>query len=281
MSLTHASPDELVPEVTGTGHAPDEPAHDTVPSLSRKPPIDLRRVARHVSLGVLVAALLGTLTASAVLLYKVSNLTIKVNTLDAAFRSGQIGQLSANVTVMQEKLKTLEKQISALEPVQEKISTLASKQLKLSTRMNQLSDAGLSDQQSVQQLQLQVGQLSQTVQASASALESLKQQTMSTPKAPEPEKATPQPSQKAATSPKKAKRSVRHAAMPAAPFVLTGIERRGGQTFAVVIPRGVDLISSMRLLSPGDGFMGWTLRALEVNAALFSVSGSTVRIQVQ
>lgn len=281
MSLTHASPDELVPEVTGTGHAPDEPAHDAVPSLSRKPPVDLRRVAHHISLGVLVAALLGTLTASAVLLYKVSNLTIRVNTLDAAFRSGQIGQLSANVTVMQEKLKTLEKQIAALEPVKEKISTLSSEQLKLSTRMNQLSDAGLSDQQSVQQLQLQVGQLSQTVQASASALESLKKQAVATPKAPEPEKATPQPAQKAAASPKKAKRSVRHAAMPAAPFVLTGIDRRGGQTFAVVIPRGVDLISSMRLLSPGDGFMGWTLRALEGNAALFSVSGSAVRIQVQ
>lgn len=281
MSLTHASPDELVPEVTGTGHASDEPAHDAVPSLPRKPPIDLRRVARHVSLGVLVAALLGTLTASAVLLYKVSNLTIRVNTLDAAFRSGQIGQLSANVAVMKKKLKTLEKQVAALEPVQDKISSLSSEQLKLSTRVSQLSDAGLSDQQSVQQLQQQLGQLSQTVQTSASVIELLKQQTVAASKAPEAEKASPQPSQKAAASPKKAKRSVRHAAMPAAPFVLTGIERRGGQTFAVVIPRGVDLISSMRLLSPGDGFMGWTLRALEGKAALFSVNGNAVRLQVQ
>lgn len=281
MSLTHASPDELVPDLSGTGHVPDEPAPDAVPSLPRKLPVNLRRVARYVSFGVLVAALLGTLTASAVLLYKVSNLTIRVNTLDAAFRSGQIGQLSANVTVMHGKLKTLEKQIAALEPVQEKISTLSSEQLKLSTRMNQLSDAGLSDQQSVQQLQVQVGQLSQTVQASASALESLKEQAVATPKAPEPEKAAPKPSRKAVTSLKKAKRSVRHAAIPAAPFVLTGIERRGGQTFAVVIPRGVDLISSMRLLSPGDGFMGWTLRALEGNAALFSVNGNAVRLQVQ
>ncbi|ORM84302.1 plasmid transfer protein [Pantoea deleyi] len=281
MSLTHASPDELVPEVTGTGHAPDEPAHDDVPSLLRKPPVDLRRVARHVSLGVLVAALLGTLTASAVLLYKVSNLTIRVNTLDAAFRSGQIGQLSSNVTAMQEKLKTLEKQVTALEPVQDKISSLSSDQLKLSTRVNQLSDAGLSDHQSVQQLQQQVEQLSQSVQTSAAALESLKQQAAVTPKAPETDKAAPQLSRKVVSVPKKTKRSVRHAAMPAAPFVLTGIERRGGQTFAVVIPRGVDLISSMRLLSPGDGFMGWTLRAFEGNAALFSVSGSAVRVQVQ
>ncbi|UYK96319.1 plasmid transfer protein [Pantoea stewartii] len=281
MSLTHASPDELVPDLPGTGQAPDEPAPDAVTSSPQKPPVNLRRVARLVIPGLLVAALLGTLTASAVLLVRVSNLTIRVDTLDAAFRSGQIGQLSTNVAVMQEKLKTLEKQVAALEPVQDKLSSLTSEQLKLSTRVSQLSDAGLSDQQSVQQLQLQLGQLSQTVQTSASVIEVLKQQAVATPKAPEPEKAKPQPSQKAVSSTKKAKRSVRHAVMPAAPFELTGIERRGGQTFAVVIPRGVDLISSMRLLSPGDGFMGWTLRALEGNAALFSVNGSAVRLQVQ
>ncbi|HCN01623.1 plasmid transfer protein [Pantoea sp. RSPAM1] len=229
----------------------------------------------------MVIALLATLTASAVLLVRVSNLTIRVNTLDAAFRSGEIGQLSSNVTIMQEKLKTLEKQVSALAPVQDRITSLSTEQLKLSTRVSQLSDAGLSDQQSVQQLQQQLGQLSQTVQTSASVIEVLKQQAEAAPKAPEPEKASPQPSQKAAHSPKKAKRSVRHAVMPAAPFELTGIERRGGQTFAVVIPRGVTVISSMRLLSPGDGFMGWTLRALEGNAALFSVNGSAVRLQVQ
>jgi cell division protein FtsB len=235
---------------------------------------------RQGGAAILVIALLGTLTASAVLLVRVSNLTIRVNTLDAAFRSGQIGQLSANVAVMQEKLKTLEKQVSALAPVQDRITSLSTEQLKLSTRVSQLSDAGLSDQQSVQQLQQQLGQLSQTVQTSASVIEVLKQQAVATPKAPEPE-AKPQPSQKAVSSPKKAKRSVRHAVMPAAPFELTGIERRGGQTFAVVIPRGVTVISSMRLLSPGDGFMGWTLRALEGNAALFSVNGSAVRLQVQ
>lgn len=279
MPLPHASTDELVPPVSRTSVISEEPVDS--PPASEKRPLSVRLLLRQGGTALLVIAFLGTLTATAVLLMKVSNLTIRVDTLDAAFRSGQIGQLSSNVTAMQEKLKTLEKQIAALEPVQEKISTLSSEQLKLSTRLDQLSDASLSDQQSVQQLQQQMGQLSQAIHASDSALESLKKQAVATPKAPEPEKATPQPSQKAAASPKKAKRSVRHAAMPAAPFVLTGIERRGGQTFAVVIPRGVDLISSMRLLSPGDGFMGWTLRALEVNAALFSVSGSAVRIQVQ
>ena len=281
MSLTHPSPDERVPDLPGTGQAPDEPAPDAVTSSPQKPPFSLRRVARLVIPGLLAVALLGTLTASAVLLVRVSNLTIRVNTLDAAFHSGQIGQLSANVAVMQEKLKTLEKQVSALAPVQDKVTSMSTEQLKLSTRVNQLSDASLSEQQSVEQLQQQLGQLRQEVQTSASAIETLKQQAVATPKAPEPEKAKPQPSQKAVSSPKKAKRSVRHAVMPAAPFELTGIERRGGQTFAVVIPRGVTVISSMRLLSPGDGFMGWTLRALEGNAALFSVNGSAVRLLVQ
>lgn len=278
MSLSHASPDELVAPVSGASVTTDESVVSS-PAPEKRPP-DIRRRLRQGGAAILVIALFGTLTASAALLVRVSNLTIRVNTLDAAFRSGEIGQLSSNVTIMQEKLKTLEKQVSALAPVQDRITSLSTEQLKLSTRVNQLSDAGLSDQQSVQQLQQQLGQLSQTVQTSASVIEVLKQQAVVTPKAPEPE-AKPQPSQKAVSSPKKAKRSVRHAVMPAAPFELTGIERRGGQTFAVVIPRGVTVISSMRLLSPGDGFMGWTLRALEGNAALFSVNGSAVRLQVQ
>ncbi|MDN4128503.1 MULTISPECIES: plasmid transfer protein [Pantoea] len=279
MSLSHASPDELVAPVSGASVTTDEPVVSSPATEKRQP--DIRRLLRQGGAAFLVIALLGTLTASAVLLVRVSNLTIRVNTLDAAFRSGEIGQLSSNVTIMQEKLKTLEKQVSALAPVQDKVTSLSTEQLKLSTRVNQLSDASLSDQQSVEQLQQQLGQLRQEVQTSASAIETLKQQAVATPKAPEPEKAKPQLSQKAVSSPKKAKRSVRHAVMPAAPFELTGIERRGGQTFAVVIPRGVTVISSMRLLSPGDGFMGWTLRALEGNAALFSVNGSAVRLQVQ
>lgn len=279
MSLSHASPDELVAPVSGASVTTDEPVVSS-PASEKRPP-DIRRRLRQGCAGIVVIALLGTLTASAVLLVRVSNLTIRVNTLDAAFRSGEIGQLSSNVTIMQEKLKTLEKQVSALAPVQDKITSLSTEQLKLSTRVNQLSDASLSDQQSVEQLQQQLGQLRQEVQTSASAIDALKQQAVATPKAPEPEKAKPQPSQRAVSSPKKAKRSVRHAVMPAAPFELTGIERRGGQTFAVVIPLGVTVISSMRLLSPGDGFMGWTLRALESNAALFSVNGSAVRLQVQ
>ncbi|KHE02692.1 plasmid transfer protein [Pantoea stewartii] len=279
MSLSHTSPDELVAPASGASVMTDEPV--VSPSESDKRPPDIRRLLGQGGAAFLVIVLLGTLTASAVLLVRVSNLTIRVNTLDAAFRSGEIGQLSSNVTIMQEKLKKLEKQVSALAPVQDKVTSMSTEQLKLSTRVNQLSDASLSDQQSVEQLQQQLGQLRQEVQTSASAVEALKQQAVATPKAPEPEKAKPQPSQKAVSSPKKAKRSVRHAVMPAAPFELTGIERRGGQTFAVVIPRGVTVISSMRLLSPGDGFMGWTLRALEGNAALFSVNGSAVRLQVQ
>ncbi|WP_256852096.1 plasmid transfer protein [Pantoea sp. Fr+CA_20] len=279
MSLSHASPDELVAPVSGASVTTDEPVVSSPATEKRQP--DIRRLLRQGGAAFVIIALLSTLTASAVLLVRVSNLTIRVNTLDAAFRSGEIGQLSSNVTIMQEKLKTLEKQVSALSPLQDKVTSMSTEQLKLSTRVNQLSDASLSDQQSVEQLQQQLGQLRQEVQTSASAIETLKQQAVATPKASEPEKAKPQLSQKAVSSPKKAKRSVRHAVMPAAPFELTGIERRGGQTFAVVIPRGVTVISSMRLLSPGDGFMGWTLRALEGNAALFSVNGSAVRLQVQ
>ncbi|WJV54846.1 hypothetical protein PCO85_05290 [Prodigiosinella aquatilis] len=66
-----------------------------------------------------------------------------------------------------------------------------------------------------------------------------------------------------------------------APFILTGIEQRGGQTFAVVAPRGATTLSQMRLLSPGDSAWGWKLRRLEGNEALFSVNGIPQRISAQ
>ncbi|PQQ35287.1 hypothetical protein C6H68_24745 [Photorhabdus luminescens] len=62
----------------------------------------------------------------------------------------------------------------------------------------------------------------------------------------------------------------------AAPFMLSGIERRGEQVYAVIIPRDTDphsQISQMRLLTPGESAFEWTLVSISDHQALFQVQG--------
>ncbi|WP_445375473.1 hypothetical protein ACSLVK_07565 [Photorhabdus tasmaniensis] len=61
-----------------------------------------------------------------------------------------------------------------------------------------------------------------------------------------------------------------------APFILSGIERRGEQVYAVIIPRDTDphsQLSQMRLLSLGESARGWTLVRIDGQQAVFQVQG--------
>ncbi len=58
------------------------------------------------------------------------------------------------------------------------------------------------------------------------------------------------------------------------PFVLTGVERRGGQSYAVVLPAGAGSDwSQLKMLSPGESYRGWTLVSTDGNRAAFQVHG--------
>ncbi len=61
-----------------------------------------------------------------------------------------------------------------------------------------------------------------------------------------------------------------------APFMLSGIERRGEQVYAVIIPQDTNphsQISQMRLLTPGESAFEWTLVSISDHQALFQVQG--------
>ncbi|NRN30816.1 hypothetical protein [Photorhabdus heterorhabditis] len=61
-----------------------------------------------------------------------------------------------------------------------------------------------------------------------------------------------------------------------APFILSGIERRGEQVYAVIIPRDTDphsQLSQMRLLSLGESAKGWTWVRIDGQQAVFQVQG--------
>ncbi|HFW3091127.1 TPA: hypothetical protein ACIBE3_004828 [Salmonella enterica subsp. enterica serovar Reading] len=58
------------------------------------------------------------------------------------------------------------------------------------------------------------------------------------------------------------------------PFVLTGVERRGGQSYAVVLPAGAGSNwSQLHMLVPGESYRGWTLVSTDGNRATFQVNG--------
>ncbi|EBS5580313.1 hypothetical protein DPU24_23205 [Salmonella enterica subsp. enterica serovar Oranienburg] len=58
------------------------------------------------------------------------------------------------------------------------------------------------------------------------------------------------------------------------PFVLTGVERRGGQSYAVVLPAGAGSDwSQLHMLVLGESYRGWTLVSTDGNRAAFQVNG--------
>ncbi|ORM94892.1 plasmid transfer protein [Pantoea cypripedii] len=283
MSLSHASPDGLLPETPESqGRVPEVPA--VAADMPRQRfPFNARKILRTGGIVLLTLSLTGALTALVVMGRAMSDLTIRVNTLDAAFRSGQIGQLTTNVSVMEESLKVLERQVATLGSLPAAVRSAADEQASLKSSVQQMQMTDSETRQSEALLQTRISALEHDVQQSSAALDEIRRQLAQKAAEPEKNRAAPEPVKpRPAVAAKKTDRSARRVPMPAAPFVLTGIERRGGQTFAVVIPRGASQISAMRLLSPGDGFMGWTLRSVEGSrAAFFTVNGREHRLQAE
>ncbi|NCG54028.1 hypothetical protein [Serratia fonticola] len=59
------------------------------------------------------------------------------------------------------------------------------------------------------------------------------------------------------------------------PFVLTGIETRGGQPFAVVAPPTGQGLTQLQLVAPGGSVQGWRLVSIEGRQARFLPPNST------
>jgi conjugal transfer/entry exclusion protein len=87
---------------------------------------------------LLTVSLTGSLIALVVMGRQVSDLTIRVNTLDAAFRSGQIGQLTSNISAMEARLKTLEQQAATLASLPAAMQSADEQQSALRTSVSQL-----------------------------------------------------------------------------------------------------------------------------------------------
>jgi len=66
-----------------------------------------------------------------------------------------------------------------------------------------------------------------------------------------------------------------------APFVLTGIERRGGIAFAAIAPQSATQLTEITLLEPGKTHQGWMLLAITGQQAQFRVAGKNQTLTVR
>ena len=66
-----------------------------------------------------------------------------------------------------------------------------------------------------------------------------------------------------------------------APFVLTGIERRGGIAFAAIAPQSATQLTEIALMEPGETRQGWTLQSITGQQVQFRVAGKTRTLTVR
>ncbi len=65
---------------------------------------------------------------------------------------------------------------------------------------------------------------------------------------------------------------------PTAPFLLTGVESRGGIDYIGVTPRSATGLADIRFMAIGDQYQGWTLSGISERFATFKVRRETVTV---
>jgi hypothetical protein len=288
MSSSHAPDSMLINEADPALTPPDVLVEPSGKSRIRFP-FSIKKILKTGGVVVLIVALAGAVVTIGVLANQLSELTVRVNSLDAAFRSGQIGQLASSVADQDSRIKALKAATDQLAASQSQDIARLSGELQSARGLADKAGALAGDLQlSVSSTQERVSKIEAELARSAT--------TVVTPAQPGIEAVSPQtkvektaPAKRElvahaqSTSTKKTKRSAGRTAAPAtaAPFSLTGIERRGGHTFAVIIPAGASAVSQMQLLSPGDSAAGWLLRSINGNEAVFTFNGAERRLSIR
>ena len=176
-----------------------------------------------------------------------------------------------------------------LEPLQTNISTQAGaikrQQVQLDAVRKSLeawSARGLSE--AVGQFRQSIGELSDSQTALQSRQAALEQSVTALQHPPQKaQQATAEP--KAATPVKKPAPAKPHRAVKTvarkAPFVLTGVEKRGTESFAAIAPSGFSSLAEIRLIGEGQTVNGWTLVHAGYGQAQFRVNGRLTTINVR
>ncbi|ECI5564341.1 hypothetical protein D4450_17115 [Salmonella enterica subsp. enterica] len=215
----------------------------------------LRAIVRYGFGGLVLFALGGSTFIN---LKQVQLLSGEVGQLKTALQgSPDIAPLRAQLTTLQQQFEESRMQLGgmadkpALAALQQKIEALDKQQSEQAASVAALK-TGLSS------LQEQVRVLNQRP-ASAVVVSAVTPDAAAVKKKPTPK------AQRPAT----------------APFILTGIERRGGIAFAAIAPQSATQLTEITLMEPGETRQGWTLLAIAGQQAQFRVAGQTRTLTVR
>lgn len=222
--------------------------------------------------------LLCLICAVALLWQTVRQQEILLTSLDTAFRSGRVDVLPQRVQALEEK----QQQYLSLTQAQEWRGEDGKAREALKAQVMQLVKDSEQVRADVTALATQQDALKQLTDTLSSQLDEqvTRIDALSDWKTQREEKAAgtaTKPSPKARREPAAASAAVKAPVVSRAltpPFVLTGVERRGGQAYAVVLPAGAGSDwSQLHMLVPGESYRGWTLVSTDGNRAAFQVNG--------
>ncbi|GAB2952776.1 plasmid transfer protein [Hafnia psychrotolerans] len=278
---------ETLPEqepTSGPGSADSTGEPHSTPARRPVFPMNNPQWLKRVAIGVAAIVIIAPGILSLVLYQQLSTMDIRLNSLEAAFRSGQLSQLSSSVATLEKHVAEQDERFALKEGVVKGMSTLGNtldgKIAGQNQKIGQL-ESQIDEQKKALQYELDNGQASALEFSSLKAtVDALKVSQAQKPPAAALGGAVTSGKKHKTSASKKSLRSARTVPL-AAPFILTGIEQRGGQNFAVIAPQGATNLSQMQLLSPGDSAWGWQLRSIEGNQAVFSVNGIPQRLSAQ
>lgn len=212
---------------------------------------------------------------SVVLFLIVQQQSVQLDSLDAAFRRGQLQQLPAEMQELKIKIGELRSEFVSVQELDALRQSQNDRASTLDTKLNQYikSVEGQSAlPERLAHLEQRINDLQGTADAHDKRISSLASdwQNRFEKLAPQKQKATP------------AKKPQRVIKPVPAPFALTSIEHRGGQQYAVIIPHSAsNRWSDIRMLTPGESVNGWTLASIDGNQARFLVNGKSQILTLQ
>ncbi|HBI6863932.1 TPA: hypothetical protein K8E22_003614 [Enterobacter cloacae] len=213
-------------------------------------------IVRYGLGGLVLFALGGTTFIS---LKSVQVLSAEVSQLKTALQgSPDIALLRAQLTTLQQQFEASQMQLGgmadkpALAALQQKVEVLDKQQKEQAASVATLKTGQSSLQEQVRFLNQRPTNVAAVVPAVTSGAVVVKKKP--TPKAQRP---------------------------ATAPFVLTGIERRGGIAFAAIAPQSATQLTEIALMKPGETRQGWTLQSITGQQAQFRVAGQTRTLMVR
>lgn len=278
---------ELPDDILTQGEPASSSSSNAESSLFKRKWLNFNHAYKHyLLLGgkvLLIALQVIFISASVLFFIKINNLTIRANSIEAAFRSGQLGQLASSVVSLESRLLPLEKQSETQIGLRKTVEELSTRVSSLESGTEKLSTTVSKTQQAVDDQDSRLRSLENNFNHALLRLDNLEKFRQQERPSTAPETHAKNPARRVASghSVKKPERSARRPAHLVAPFILTGIEHRGGQTYAVVIPQGGASVAQIQLLAPGDGSLGWVLRETRGNEAIFSVNGQDQTLSVR